>query len=427
MMERAGQAYGLRGVGLAILIALATWGGVAGYGILRADALVDSLKTAGTADVPPIIKQLSEHRRWAVPRLRRLVADSDKKSRDHLHASLALVEIDPSQVDYLFGRLLSAGPGDLPVFIDFLRPHRSQLIPDLWSELEAAQPGDAGLLPCASTLAFYDPEGSRWDELSGKVAEALVSVDSLDLGSWLKALSTLREKLSPQLAVIFRDKQRTQDVHAKVADILAMYAQNDPDLLAKLLAGRRTRRRAVARPSCRVAEVDAAKAIPVFQAELGRGRTIDANPADSEPVKDELAARQARAAVALIRLGHAGDVWPLLRHSPDPRLRSFIVNWLGQLGADPHDVAAELARLDPFPPPAFPEDSGQTPTVDSSVASTAMDSILFNPDTSTRRALILALGINGDAGLPSEEREPLVGKLLNLYENDPDAGCPWGD
>ena len=57
--------------------------------------------------------------------------------------------------------------------------------------------------------------------------------------------------------------------------------------------------------------------------------------ADSEQAKDELAERQARAAVALVRLGHADEVWPLLRHSADPRLRSFIVNWLNPLGADP--------------------------------------------------------------------------------------------
>ena len=60
-------------------------------------------------------------------------------------------------------------------------------------------------------------------------------------------------------------------------------------------------------------------------------------PLVSESAKDELAERQARAAVALVRLGHSGDVWPLLRHSADPRLRSFIVNWLHPLGADPQD------------------------------------------------------------------------------------------
>jgi len=48
-------------------------------------------------------------------------------------------------------------------------------------------------------------------------------------------------------------------------------------------------------------------------------------PVVSENVKDSLAMRQARAAVALVRLGKADSVWPLLSHSADPRLRSFIV------------------------------------------------------------------------------------------------------
>ena len=43
-----------------------------------------------------------------------------------------------------------------------------------------------------------------------------------------------------------------------------------------------------------------------------------ARPLVSESAKDELAERQARAAIALVRLGHAGDVWPLLRHGADP-------------------------------------------------------------------------------------------------------------
>ena len=51
-------------------------------------------------------------------------------------------------------------------------------------------------------------------------------------------------------------------------------------------------------------------------------------PLVSESARDELAERQARVAVALVRLGHPGDVWRLLRDSADPRLRTFIVNWL---------------------------------------------------------------------------------------------------
>jgi formylglycine-generating enzyme required for sulfatase activity len=51
-----------------------------------------------------------------------------------------------------------------------------------------------------------------------------------------------------------------------------------------------------------------------------------------------------------------------------------------------------------------------------------MDAILFDPDTSTRRALILALGRYASEGLSPAERPPLIAELLDLYENDPDAG-----
>ena len=132
-------------------------------------------------------------------------------------------------------------------------------------------------------------------------------------------------------------------------------------------------------------------------------------PVVSEEVKDRLAERQARAAVALVRMGKAEEVWSLLRHSADPRLRSFIVNWLNPLGADPKLIAAELDRIDPNAKPT-PAQGQQK-----------MDAILFHPETSMRRALILALGTYGTEGLSPGEREPLIGKLLDLYRNDPDA------
>jgi len=169
-------------------------------------------------------------------------------------------------------------------------------------------------------------------------------------------------------------------------------------------------------------------------------------PVVSEEAKDRLAERQARAAVALARLGRANEVWPLLRHSADPRVRSFMINWLNPLGADPKLIAAEFEHLDstgrgattgvgrgtPDPAqgpdrrspasgaaadsgrPSVPRRAGSgdpRPTIPSPQL---MDTILFHPETSIRRALILALGTYGLDGFSPGEREPLIARLLAL-------------
>ena len=87
--------------------------------------------------------------------------------------------------------------------------------------------------------------------------------------------------------------------------------------------------------------------MPFFQAEIAKKATIPDGDKDSEMVKDRLAERQARAAVALLRMGKASEIMPLLRHSADPRLRSFIVNWLQPLGADPKTPRRRTGRHRP--------------------------------------------------------------------------------
>ena len=135
-----------------------------------------------------------------------------------------------------------------------------------------------------------------------------------------------------------------------------------------------------------IAQGQAAKTLPLFQAEIRKQATIPDSDKDSELVKDQLAERQGRAAVALLRMGKVDEVLPPLRHSADPRLRSFIVNWLNPLGAETKAIVAALDRIDPSikPTPAEPPK--------------AMDAILFHTETSQRRALILALGHSGRKG-----------------------------
>ena len=278
MMKRAGRVHGLRTLGLVMLVSLITWGGIEGYGTLRASALVESLQKVGTPDVPAIVKQLSGYRRWADPRLVRALQSTDV--REHLHASLALLPVDSSQVDYLFDRLIKATPNELPVLRDALTTQQSALTPKLWTVLESAKPGDASLLPAASALASYDPDNAKWEAVGDKVSLALVSVNPVYLGSWLDALRPVRSKLTAPLTAIFKGKSRPETVHSLATNILADYASDDPDRLAELLMVSDPKAYVSLFP---VAEKRSEQVLPVFQAELAKKATYSWNDLPLNP------------------------------------------------------------------------------------------------------------------------------------------------
>ena len=67
--------------------------------------------------MPDIIDKMIEYREWADPLLRQENEKAAANSRQKLHASLALLRVDPTQVDYLYGRLLDAEPHGLKILI----------------------------------------------------------------------------------------------------------------------------------------------------------------------------------------------------------------------------------------------------------------------------------------------------------------------
>ena len=96
-------------------------------------------------------------------------------------------------------------------------------------------------------------------------------------------------------------------------------------------------------------------------------------------------------------MNQPAKVWPLLKHSPDPRVRSYLIHRLGPLGAD---AGAIVKRLDE------------------------------EPDVTIRRALLLSLGEFGETEFPPEDaRNALLPKLQEMYRTASDPGlhaaCEW--
>jgi eukaryotic-like serine/threonine-protein kinase len=389
MMRQAGRYHVVRGVALLLGLLLLSWGGYEAYGWLRADKLVESIVTAETGDVPRLVDQLPPYRRWANARLLRHVQAAPDDSKEHLHASLALVPVDDGQVDYLYQRLLIAGPTVLPVIRDALAGHRDALAERLWGVLSDAQADAEQRFRAACALATYDAGGDenekRWAGVSPFVADRLLAAvqqNPSDYRAFLEMLRPIRDDLITPLSKVYRSRERGEAERSFATTILADYASDHTSVLANLLMDGDDKQFAVLYPKL---QAHASQAASLLSSEIDKQPPADAKEDD----KETLAKRQANTAVALLRMGEAEKVWPLLKHRPDPRARSYLIHRLSPLGADPRAI---VKRFDE------------------------------EPDVTIRRALLLSLGEFGEKELPPGERDVLLPKLFGLYRDDPDAG-----
>ena len=386
MMRKATRHHMMRGLLIAVIMGLAAcWGSYEAIGRLRAHALRERLLHADTNEVPTIVQDMAPYRRLLDPLLREAYQEAEAKQepRTQLNASLALLPVDAGQVSYLYDRLLHAEPQEVAVIRDALQPHKDELDDRLWSVVE--QPTRAKKsqrLRAAAALAVYDPDSQRWTKVQDQVADDLVGVPAVYLAAWMDLMRPVRVKFLTPLSTVFRDAKRRETERSLATDILTDYAADRPQVLADLLMDADEKQFAVLYPTF---QAHADRGLAVLQAEVARELSPDAK----NDAKEKLAKRQANAAVVLLRMNHPERAWPLLRHSPDPRVRSYLIHRLAPMGAD---ARAVVKRLDE------------------------------EPDVTVRTALLLCLGQFDAEELTLAERTALFPTLVQMYQNDPDAG-----
>ena len=212
----------------------------------------------------------------------------------------------------------------------------------------------------------------------------LVTLQAADLVAWREALRPAKSQLVGPLAAIYRNASDEQQRQSRVyaTETLADYAADQPETLVDLLADAEQFQFPVifAKLAARQSQ-----AVSLAETELAKRAGEEAN----EDEKERLAKRQANLAIALLRMGKPDNVWPLLKFSHDPRVRSYLIHWISPLEGDPQTIVKQLEQ---------------------------------ESDVTIRRALVLMLGEFTDAQLPITQRQPLIEKLLFVYENEPDAG-----
>jgi formylglycine-generating enzyme required for sulfatase activity/serine/threonine protein kinase len=319
-------------------------------------------------------------------------------------AALALLAEEPAHKELLAERLLEEGldPAEMLLVRDALKPHAADLTEELW-RTASAKKNEARRFRALVALAAYDAESPRWQVAAGQALAELLTANPLHLGQWVDALRPVRQHLVSPLAKVFRgEDDRLREYRLVAANVLADYAAGNPKALANLLMDADEKQFAVIYPKLKE---QAEQASTFLTGEIDK--KLPAELPSSDVNREKLAKRQANAAVALLRLGsrirqNAGDepptrilanaatkVWPLLKHSPDPRARTYLIHRLSPLGAA---AGAILERLD------------------------------NEPDVTIRRALLLSLGEYGEKEFPADAREALLPKLREMYRTASDPG-----
>jgi serine/threonine protein kinase/formylglycine-generating enzyme required for sulfatase activity len=396
LMHRSTHVHLTRAAGLtlvlaaAVLVGLLIWGQVSEQRRQdHAEALVKQLLGADAAQVEGILDELKDNRARADPLLRQALA-KPPESREHLHASLALLPVDPGQAAYLYGRLLQASPGEVPVISKALGGDE-ELRQRLWGELGNEHAAADARFRAACALAGYplaEGDGKRWQAAASFVTRRLLAAvqqDPASYSAWLNLLWPVRYSLAGPLGELFRNRERPEDART-AASILADYLGDQPAALAELLMDAYEKQFAVIFAAYRE---QGENAVARLTGEIGKTLPADLPSADEK--REKLAKRQANAAVALLRLGQPGKVWPLLKRNPpdDPRVRSYLIHRLSRGGADARTIIKRLEE---------------------------------EPDVTIRRALFLSLGDFTEEQLLADARTSLLPKLKEIFAKDSDAG-----
>jgi formylglycine-generating enzyme required for sulfatase activity len=389
MMRQAGRYHVGRAALLAGVLVLLSWCVWEGLGSLRAAALVRQLSSAQTERVPEVLRAIGPYRRWTDRRLRRLLETFPDDSKEHLHASLALLPVDDGQQEYLSRRLLEAEPTELQVIGAALVPQRPEVQERLWAVLlREDRKNGPRRLRAACALAASGSVGEanrgRWRKVAPFVADRLLDACEANPSHYAALrdlLGPVREWLIGPLTSVHRDRARPQSERSLATSLLADYAADQPEVLVALALDADENQFAVLFP----------KLTGYRRQAVALCRQVVARPLEAARTaaeRERLVGRQANAGVLLLRLNEADRVWPLLQQRRDPTLRSYLIHRLAPYEVDPDVLVRRLAE---------------------------------ERDVSIRRALLLSLGEFGDHLGPAE-RALLLPRLWRLHREDPDPG-----
>jgi formylglycine-generating enzyme required for sulfatase activity len=390
---------------------------------LITEGLVGRLMSAEPGELPAIVKELDSHHQLAATFLSPLVstkAETVEDKRSQLHARLATVSRDRSQVEPLLEELLSNKVAYIGPIRELLQPHAAALTERLQAILRDAQLETKHRFRAGVALAgFVDPEAA-WDDQDLQFMARQLIAENAEYQPVLRDnLRPVSTQLLKPLEALFKDAQVGDAMRLGAANGIADFAANQPDLLTRLLADATPEQYEVL-----YALVDKTQSDPGIAA---LKQLTAALPPDDMGSVDRIGygQRRANAAVSLLRLGERETVLPVFNYTDDPEaLTQFIFR------CKPRGISIEklLDLLELVTRSVSHQPQGVSPGLPNSAHSATSSAQLAQPQTNpnliahARYALMLAIGEYAPTDIPPARRESLVKQLADWYANDPISG-----
>ena len=217
------------------------------------------------------------------------------------------------------------------------------------------------------------------------MAEALTAEkDPLFLIAWTERLHPVRALLLEPIGTIYGNPAVSDAQRMVATGVLAEFGEGDEERLASLILDADDRQHAIL---FRVLSKD-----PTQTSLRMRGALETQRAGGTPDDRDRQARRQLNAACTLARLGQWEPVWPLLKASPDPWLRTLLIHRMHAYG----------------------------------IVATSLCQGLEAQDPGIRQAVLLALGQYPAGSLAAHEQSALAETCRRLFLADPDSGVHAG-
>ncbi len=246
MMRRAARVHGQQLLLWAILLfaVLGLFSGILYHNrkqrqTIIADNLVEQLLHVRDGEIPSLLRELTTHREWTLPRLQlRWERASDPQQRLRAGIGLTHLQNDPPEpvVDLLESSLLEAGPEAFDVILAELGPEDPSRLHRFWQLVTAGADPQKGF-HAAVALAVWDADNERWSDTTEWLVDRLVEQSPTQLPGWIELLEPFSARLVKPLTEAYRNVATADERRREtIGEVLVAYTDDDPERLVELLA-----------------------------------------------------------------------------------------------------------------------------------------------------------------------------------------------